>query len=185
MKQKLMLLLAASLLVLMLSALAFAEGETEAKQGLLLPKSLRVVDEMAFEGTAATEVYMSEGVERIEGRAFADMPSLDAVYIPKSVLHIADDAFDGPNRVRLGVDPGSYAEKWAQKHGYFYFYVDYWVHEILIRFFGYASLCLLAWISIKMAERLMRVRARGSAEKEWSVPPKDRPEAYPLELVFP
>lgn len=183
MKQKTMIILVTALLLLMLSALACAQAETE--HGLILPKSVRIIEEMAFEGTAASEVHMSEGVERIESRAFAEMPYLEKVEIPKSTRYIAEDTFSGNESIRMGVVPGSFAEKWAKKHGFSHYYTVFCIPGLNTYILGCLLICLFASYAEMLEDLIRKVKARSSAEKEKHVAPKDRPESYPLELVFP
>ena len=72
-----------------------AEPDTSAADSLRLPASLRVIGEEAFAGTAASAVYLADGVLRVESRAFACMPQIRLVSIPQSTEQIAEDAFEG------------------------------------------------------------------------------------------
>lgn len=82
-----------------------------------LPASLAVIEESAFEETAAERVQLPEGMLLIGERAFADVATLREVAIPLSVTNIGDTAFDGAAELVLTGTPGSYAQQWASEHG--------------------------------------------------------------------
>ena len=85
---------------------------------LILPAALKEIDEEAFMGIAAESIQLSNGVERILSRAFADCPVLRKIVIPDSVEYISADAFSGTtDLVIYGID-GSYAQYYAGRYGY-------------------------------------------------------------------
>ena len=51
------------------------------------------IGEGVFYHKNATSVYLSEGVERIEAAAFADIPDLQEVYLPSTLRYVAPNAF--------------------------------------------------------------------------------------------
>lgn len=65
-----------------------------------------------------TEIVLPEGVVLINDEGFASNSSLSRVTIPASVYHIGMFAFSGcSNDLLLFVEPGSYAESYAQSVG--------------------------------------------------------------------
>ena len=58
-------------------------------------------------------------VESIGSEAFLEVDDIETVMIPESCVYIGDNAFDKVS-VKLKVQPGSYAERWAQDNGYTY-----------------------------------------------------------------
>ena len=89
-----------------------APGETR------LPAQLTVIEAEAFLNDALLDrVVIAEGTRRIHARAFAGC-ALSAVYLPDSLVFIADDAFDADTDAVLYVRPGTYACEWAQAHGF-------------------------------------------------------------------
>lgn len=64
------------------------------------------------------EFVISEGVKRIESKAFASNRIKDSVYLPTSLTYIAEDAFD--KDVTYVVEKGSYAERWARDNAFVY-----------------------------------------------------------------
>lgn len=58
-------------------------------------------------------------VESIGSEAFLEVDGIETVTIPESCVYIGDNAFDKVS-VKLKVQPGSYAERWAQDNGYTY-----------------------------------------------------------------
>jgi len=62
---------------------------------VVLPKTLRKIEESAFWGCAnLTSIVVPEGVEEIEKNAFYDCPKLATVELPDSLISIGDRAFD-------------------------------------------------------------------------------------------
>ncbi len=82
-----------------------------------LPASLQVIEDEAFEGTAAAFVELPESLESIGERAFADIRCLQFVKIPDSVKKIAKTAFAGSAHVAIAAAPGSYAGQFARENG--------------------------------------------------------------------
>lgn len=74
---------------------------------MALPGALNTIEASAFEGGTAKVVIIPEGTTTIGSRAFADMPSLIAVFIPESVTTISFDVFKGSPNVKLYVAKGS------------------------------------------------------------------------------
>lgn len=92
---------------------------------LNLPSALREVEEEAFAGSTVYYCECNEGLERIGSRAFAENRSMVEIYIPASVTYIAPDAFEGCwNLVYIDGVPGSYAESYAEEHGYYFYAVE-------------------------------------------------------------
>lgn len=84
---------------------------------LHLTGNLSVIEEEAFAGTAAKRVVI-DSAQRIESRAFADMPQLVAVTLPDNITFIADDAFDdNPNLIFI-CGQSAYARNWVNTHHY-------------------------------------------------------------------
>ena len=85
---------------------------------LTLPKSLKVIEKEAFYGDRSLDyVYLPEGLERIEARAFMGS-SLWSINLPESLYSIADDALPGPGQVSVSAKRGTYAYDWAVENGY-------------------------------------------------------------------
>ena len=85
---------------------------------LTLPAGLKTIEEEAFYGdTSIDSVTLPQGILEIRARAFANS-SLKTVNLPDSLTFIADDAFDGPDYVRVTVNPDTYAYTWADRMGY-------------------------------------------------------------------
>ena len=82
-----------------------------------LPVSLQIIEDEAFEGTSLTLVEISEKVEKIGERAFANIPMLRSVKLSQSTRHIAKNAFSGSDRVTLTGMPGGYTRTWAKENG--------------------------------------------------------------------
>lgn len=101
-------------------ALACFCGAAEPISLISLPKSLKLIDEGAFSGTASFErVVLPEGAERIGSRAFAQSGVREA-YIPASVTYIAEDAFEDCGNLKLFTPRGSYAHEWLAFSDYDY-----------------------------------------------------------------
>ncbi len=85
---------------------------------MILPASLELIEEEAFEGGTFRYVVLSDGVTSIRKRAFAACHNLKDIYIPETAVTIATDAFDGTTGLTIHGIKGSYAEFYAKKHGY-------------------------------------------------------------------
>ena len=93
--------------------------DVQAPPGLMeLPAALLLIDESAFEGTAATAVSLPVGLESIGERAFADMANLRAISIPQSVHVIGSNAFSGTAGLVVFGTVGSFAHEWAMHNGF-------------------------------------------------------------------
>ncbi|MBQ3762133.1 MAG: leucine-rich repeat protein [Clostridia bacterium] len=85
---------------------------------LTLPTALQIIDERAFYGsTSIGKVVLSNNVTEIRSRAFANS-TLYEINLPASITYIAEDAFEGPDKVTITASEGSYAYRWAVEHGY-------------------------------------------------------------------
>ena len=69
------------------------------KGAIVLPDSLKLIEEEAFMGAAFEAVIIPDGCTSIGSRAFADCLNLVYVRIPASVTSIAEDAFEGCEQV--------------------------------------------------------------------------------------
>lgn len=85
---------------------------------LTMPAALKIIDEEAFYGsTSIDKIALPEGVTEIRSRAFANS-SLAEINLPDSLTYIADDAFDGPDKVSVTANPGTIAYDWAVRNQY-------------------------------------------------------------------
>ena len=86
---------------------------------LYLPAALTIIEEEAFAGDQSiSKVVLPDKVTEIRSRAFANS-SLSEINLPSSLAFIADDAFDGPEKVRVTSEEGTYAHSWAIDHKYY------------------------------------------------------------------
>lgn len=84
---------------------------------MVIPGSAYLLYDEIFRGcTGLEKVVIEEGVKKIPGGSFAGCTSLASVTIPDSVTQIFVSAFDGVDKVIIGANPESYAEKWAREH---------------------------------------------------------------------
>ncbi len=95
--------------------LANAE-KVEAVPPFVLPASLCIIEDEAFEGTAIVSVDLPDTVDSIGERAFANIPTLRSIKIPGKTKQIAKTAFAGSNQVTLMGPYGSYALAWAREN---------------------------------------------------------------------
>lgn len=85
---------------------------------LTMPAALQIIEEEAFYGsTSIDKVVLSNNVKEIRARAFANS-TLSEINLPDSLTFIAEDAFDGPNKVKITANAGTYAYSWAVNNGY-------------------------------------------------------------------
>ena len=108
------LAIALTLALLMLGGVVGALSETVT----VLPASLEIIEEEAFYGSYALDrVILPEGVREIRDRAFANS-GLSKINLPDSLTYISESAFDGPQKVSVSANTGTYAYWWAVNHGY-------------------------------------------------------------------
>lgn len=98
-------------LVLCVSGPAFADA-------LVIPSSVRIIEEEAFSGTDAEILVIPASTTKIQSKAFADCNSLTDVYLPENDVTIAEDAFDSPDELTFHAYMGSSNAYWALEHGY-------------------------------------------------------------------
>ena len=89
-----------------------------AEPDFVLPPSLEVIEEEAFEGLSMTVVKCPDSLTEIRSRAFADCTDLDQIFIPENVGTIADTAFAGCGSITIFGIEGSEAEAFAARKGY-------------------------------------------------------------------
>ncbi len=84
----------------------------------VLPSSLTVIEESAFEGTALRNVQLPGSLAEIGDRAFADIPALQLIAMPDSLVFIGNEVLADDPLVIVEASTGSYARKWALRNGY-------------------------------------------------------------------
>ena len=90
----------------------------ERRADTVLPQSLTIIEEGAFEGISARCVEITENVAAIEGRAFADCRYLREIHIPASVVKVDDHALEGCEKVTVYGVKGTEAERFAKAAGF-------------------------------------------------------------------
>lgn len=90
----------------------------ERRVDAVLPESLTIIEEGAFEGISARSVEITENVAAIEGRAFADCRYLREIYIPATVVKVDDHALEGCEKVTVYGVKGTEAERFAKAAGF-------------------------------------------------------------------
>ena len=160
----------------------FMVASASAESSFYLPERLYLIDDHAFEGTAVSTVYLRDAVVWIGDGAFADTPYLQAVYIPETVEFIGSDAFGEAADVTIFGIEGSFAARWAREHGYRFIHFDIWtpVRPDPVPPGAWARHAR----AFEMSGADARIVAR-SVDERARPAPKDRPEMYPLDYVFP
>ena len=107
------------LVVIAMVTILFCAGSVLAADNTLtLPQAIQIIEQEAFYGdTSIDKVVLPEGITEIRARAFAGS-TLTEINLPGSLTFIAEDAFDGPEKVSLNANSGTYAFMWAINHGY-------------------------------------------------------------------
>ena len=103
--------------IILVSLLVFLPLAAHAGEGELhLPGQLSVIGEEAFANISPSVTYIDIpfGTQSIGPRAFADNPGLQEVTVPRTVMTIAEDAFENCGSLTLNVYEGSHAEEWAK-----------------------------------------------------------------------
>ena len=89
-----------------------------AESVLVMPAALQIINEEAFYGsTSIDRVILSNNVKEIRARAFANS-TLSEINLPDSLTFIDPSAFDGPDKVTVTANPGTYAYNWAVANHY-------------------------------------------------------------------
>ncbi len=91
--------------------------EKELVSEFVLPESVEIIEEEAFEGTAIITIELPDTVKTIGDRAFANISTLRSIRIPLATKAIASTAFAGSNNVTINAVPNSYARKFARAQG--------------------------------------------------------------------
>ena len=169
------------------STASFLQGNAEgdAASTFVLPASLITIEDEAFEKTAAESVIFSDSLAMIGERAFADGLRLRTITVSKSVVYIADHAFEGALNLTVRGEAGSYAAHWAQTHGIAFVQIEtapMWIKRLgkILRDRFFISL-LSVWICPCAAFR----RYRKTQDAWKSMRPQDRAELYPIDYRFP
>lgn len=92
-------------------------SEKELTTGFILPASVEIIEEEAFEGTAIIKIELPETVKSVGDRAFANIDTLRSIRIPLATKVIAATAFAGSKNVTINAVPNSYARKFARTQG--------------------------------------------------------------------
>lgn len=88
-------------------------------EGFQLAKTTKEIGEEAFAGCESlSAAVMKNGVKKIGPKAFAGCTNLRSVKIGPNVSEISDDAFEGCTRAVFYCEADSYAEKYANDHGF-------------------------------------------------------------------
>ena len=84
----------------------------------VLPQRITAVTEESFMNSSFYYIVLPESVTTIESKAFAGCSNLKYIYIPENTTKIAEDAFLNVTGLTIYGKDGSYAEFFANKHGY-------------------------------------------------------------------
>ena len=90
----------------------------ERRADAVMPGSLTIIGEGAFEGISARCVEITENVAAIESRAFADCKNLREIHIPATVVKVDDHALDGCEKVTVYGVKGTETERFAKAAGF-------------------------------------------------------------------
>lgn len=90
--------------------------------GLGLPENITSIEESAFEGTDASDVFIPKSCLKIGAYAFRDS-GLHNIYITNSQTVIETGAFDGCTQIIIFAPKGSKAISYAEKKGILCFYI--------------------------------------------------------------
>ena len=149
------------------------------------PKSLQIIGEEAFSGTALKIVIFDDELLFIGKLAFDGNYNLSCVYIPESVSYIGDSAI--PNNTDLVINgiADSYVQKWAKANRIDFTVNDIWSGTQLSNVIQ-SNKRLLVYLIICFAALETYLRAFWKIKKRFvSMRPQDRPELYPINYRFP
>ena len=149
----------------------------------IFPASLEMIEEEAFEGTAAAAVVFPHGLQTIEDSAFGDAGSLTAAYLPETISYIADDAFaESEDFVIHGVSRSA-AREWADKHRIPFVHHNIWNEILPVEQELALRGAIVDSTDVIVAEPAASIRPSG--EERTSKRPQDRPELTPVDYWFP
>ena len=77
---------------------------------LTIPSNIRTIKRLAFEGSLFKTVIIREGCEVIQGLAFKQMPNLESVYLPKSLIRLGLTLFLKCKNIKTIYYPGTKEE---------------------------------------------------------------------------
>lgn len=84
-----------------------------------IPDNIQSIGEGVFYNRSdLKKVIIPESVTNIGNSAFEGCSNLTSITLPSSVSYIDDIAFGGCENMTVYVEPGSYAEEWAQDYDY-------------------------------------------------------------------
>lgn len=156
-----------------------------------LPSSLQIIEEEAFRGISAESVFIQDGLTEIRSESFADANSLIEIYLPESIVNIAENAFGTNNKLTIWGARNSAAEDWAQKHG-IPFQIMYHNYEVIIPYSMMRLLLLLLILLLALciqrgiqASLLLRIPRNAQVVDYRSMREQKRGEVIELDLCFP
>ena len=157
----------------------------EPETTFILPSSIQIVEDAAFEGTGVITVIIPEKLQYIGENAFAAALNLMAVFIPKATVYIGENAFrENQNLTIYGIQ-GSYADDWAEEHHIPFDRSDIW------------NLCVIVWVSVlayavlagrrfEMVRIVKAIRPNRRKDDEGrDMRPQERAELHPIDYRFP
>ena len=151
----------------------------------VLPKSLKIIEDEAFERIAAESISFSNSLLSIGERAFANNRYLKIVSIPESVKYIGDHAFDESKDLVIYGLANSYVAEWANEHDISFVssenVPDYSKERSKTHI---AEICILLSFICCDPEMIQRLRKLANNAGR-SMRPQDRPELNPIDYRFP
>lgn len=189
MKRKWFLISAAFIVFLILSPFGTVIAEdtsfNSSNKTFVLPSSIIVIEDEAFEGTAVKVVVLPDGLLSIGARAFENARFLTDVYIPDTTEYIADSAFSITSSLTIhGID-GSYAKDWAHRHEIPFVIDDIWTVFVLRGNSHNTQTNPINRIIATIVLIIIFSFFRSCYYEIRSRRPQDRPELYPIEYRFP
>ena len=127
------------------------------------------VGRKAFYGCSnVRKVLIPKATKTIETKAFAKCKNM-SIIIPSSVTSISEDTFEGASGITVYVDKGSYAEKYAKKHGMTYKRtpksVEVPVPKMKVTYNSKYGDATLSWTPVEYANRYRLYKYDDAAKK--------------------
>ena len=155
------------------------------KNAFTLPLSLQRIEEEAFAGIAARTVVFRDGLISVGENAFQNVDSLVDVFIPPTMLLIAESSLPKNTNLTIHGVRGSYIYKWAHDHSFSFIIEDVFSLPLRIWKTVFNYNLKKNWVSDTLDLKKAGIPVQSAVSEVRSMRPQDRPELNPIDYRFP